>query len=27
MQTGLIQNYAAFTVGGILLLVSYFVMR
>ena len=27
LQTGVIQNYAAFTVGGILLLVSYFVMR
>src|SRR5262245_5328986 len=27
MQTGIIQNYAAYTVAGILLLVSYFVMR
>ena len=27
LQTGVIQNYAAFTVGGILLLVSYFVMK
>jgi NADH-quinone oxidoreductase subunit L len=27
LQTGVVQNYAAFTVGGIVLLVSYFVMR
>jgi hypothetical protein len=27
MQTGVVQNYAAYTVGGIVLLVSYFVMR
>jgi NADH-quinone oxidoreductase subunit L len=27
LQTGLVQNYAAFTIAGILLIVSYFVMR
>jgi hypothetical protein len=27
LQTGIIQNYAAFTVAGILLIVTYFFMR
>ena len=27
LQTGLIQNYAAFTIAGILLIVGYFVMK
>ena len=27
IQTGIVQNYAAFTIGGILVLVSYFFMR